>query len=521
MTRHTFPKATTTLRALLLAAGCLSLASASAQSGNKSFDEFRKGVLDRYEDFRSTVFAHYADFLNGVWHEYEPMDPLRKSEEPKPRLIPSAGKTPAADPAAKLPRPAPAKPALAEPVEDAKPRREVPLAEKLPEQPARISPASPAPEAPAAAPKAPGKDIVDFYGMQIEVPRIDLEISQSLPKVSDFARHWTKLEAQKAAPKMERALLPVAKEMGLNDFLTFEFVSAWLDSKFPQASAASKMSVAHHFITYLGFNARLAVTTRTGEPIVMIPTEQKLYGITFMPLDGVNHYILGNRGVNIIGQPLATCDLPKGAAAGKKFDMLLSGLNLPRKEKQFTVSHGPLTLSGTVNENIKPVVYRYPQMETGAYAQCQLEPALRNDLVAQLKQQLDGKSPAEASAQLLSFVQEGFDYATDDDFHGFEKPYFLEENFFYPKNDCEDRAIFYTWFLWNALGVENHLLAFPGHESAALHLPGVAFKGTSYEKDGKQFFISDPTYVGAPTGMCMSRYQGVVPKVDYAYPPGK
>lgn len=62
---------------------------------------------------------------------------------------------------------------------------------------------------------------------------------------------------------------------------------------------------------------------------------------------------------------------------------------------------------------------------------------------------------------LLQFVQSGFSYATDDAFHGFEKPYFLEENLFYPKNDCEDRAIFYTYLLWNALGVENQLLCFP------------------------------------------------------------
>ncbi|MDE6443429.1 MAG: hypothetical protein K2K64_03260, partial [Muribaculaceae bacterium] len=210
-------------------------------------------------------------------------------------------------------------------------------------------------------------------------------------------------------------------------------------------------------------------------------------------------------------------DLPKVQDGGKKFDFQIKGLNLPVKEHPFNISYGKLNLKGTVNENLMPIVYRYPQMETADFAESWLDKGVRDDLVAQVKEQLGDMDKVAATNELLQFVQSGFSYATDDAFHGFEKPYFLEENLFYPKNDCEDRAIFYTYLLWNALGVENQLLFYPGHESASVALPGEIY-GTSYEYDGKKYYISDPTYIGSITGQCMPQFTTTSPKIDLSLP---
>ncbi|MGM9737391.1 MAG: PDDEXK nuclease domain-containing protein [Candidatus Cryptobacteroides sp.] len=62
----------------------------------------------------------------------------------------------------------------------------------------------------------------------------------------------------------------------------------------------------------------------------------------------------------------------------------------------------------------------------------------------------------------------------EDDQFGFEKPFFLEENFIYSANDCEDRSILFS-FLHN----------------------------------GRRFTICDPTYIGAPVGMAMEDYRDI------------
>ena len=89
-------------------------------------------------------------------------------------------------------------------------------------------------------------------------------------------------------------------------------------------------------------------------------------------------------------------------------------------------------------------------------------------------------------------------------------------NLFYPKNDCEDRAIFYTYLLWEVLGIPNQLICYPGHESASVSL-STPVKGISYSHSGKTFYISDPTYIGSVTGQCMPDFEQTAPEIDFTY----
>lgn len=555
-------------RTSLLCTVLLTAASLQAQSV-ESFQEFRKGILNDYQEFRKTILDHYADFLEGTWHEYEPLAPAKKDQTPKPVKLPKVGLDKPSTRPVEIPKPKlaevpdavkPATPKLGDRSSDGKlktnaddpsgahmppspfappkcvipheAKKEVPLTlgvspklgsptlGDIPRLPVKLQEETEVPTTveEVAEESREGKDVVNFYGMEMLVPHVDFKVTDRLEKVADLARHWKTLDQQDVAKKLVPVLETKFKEWGLNDYLAMEFIQAYFDSQFPNASLASKMSAVHYVLSHLGYNARISITSKTGEPIILVPTEQMLYGVNYLKLDGQSYYILGNRNVNVFGQTLATCDLPKVVENGKKFDMRLNGLNLPRKNHKFDINYKDMHLTGNVNQNLMPVVYRYPQMDTKDYAISFLDRELRDDLIAQLKSQLNGKDPLQATNQLLQFVQYGFSYATDDDFHGFEKPYFLEENLFYPKNDCEDRAIFYTYMLWNVLGLENQLLAFPGHEAASVALPeSYNIKGSSYTFDGKRFYISDPTYEGSRTGDCMRQFETTAPTIDHTY----
>jgi hypothetical protein len=143
-------------------------------------------------------------------------------------------------------------------------------------------------------------------------------------------------------------------------------------------------------------------------------------------------------------------------------------------------------------------------------------PSLRKSVLEQLKPHITGMSTAAAANRLLHFVQYAFAYATDGEQHGYEKAYFFEENFFYPKNDCEDRAIFYAYLVHNLLGLDVHLIQFPGHECTAVNF-NENVEGTGYLYDGKPFVICDPTYIGASIGQCMPDYRNTKPKVEQWY----
>ena len=156
-------------------------------------------------------------------------------------------------------------------------------------------------------------------------------------------------------------------------------------------------------------------------------------------------------------------------------------------------------------------------MDIPFYAMSTIDSNFHQSLLTQVKEQIQGCSEKESVYRILHFVQYAFDYATDREQHGYEKPYFIEENFYYSKNDCEDRAILFAFLVHNLLGLDVHLVQYPGHECTAVNFSTTQMNGDGYMYKGKAFYICDPTYIGASIGQCMPDYRNVKPTVELWY----
>ncbi len=358
----------------------------------------------------------------------------------------------------------------------------------------------------------------DFYGMEAFIPEIDFKIASVVNGPEDTGAHWQKMAAQDGGVETSRQLFGLAQQLGLNGYLTYRLTEAFVNQKFKNSNPAARMSAIHFLLSNMGYDARLLKLNDTF--MVMMPFDQKVvYATMSQTIDGRKYTILYPEGFDApkAGESmrLMTCKLPANSL-GKTSDLRLTGLSLPMKAKPFTLTNGKLTLKGEVNENIKNILYHYPQMPTGDFASSWVDSKLRDDIVNQLKEQLAGKSNREAVNSLMSLCHNGFNYSTDQDFHGFEKPYFLEENFIYDKNDCEDRAIFFSYLLWNALGLPCQLVQYPGHESATV-VVDEDIDGYFYPTDGKKYYSADPTYLGSTVGMVMKAFRSSTPTIDKHY----
>lgn len=495
-------------RKSIIFAACLILAlPAGAQpksaAGNKSYDEFRKSMLDGYNKFRQSVLDDYDKFLEEVWSNYEKFKGEERYSEPKPSTPPVV--VPDSQPEVKpvqIPKPQPAPAPVPEP--EAVPQPVV----------APVAKPEPQPQPQPVVADVPAYTF-PFYSIEFDIKDTALPISGHLRTPKDYAAQWrtlSKSEAKSLIPELKR----IAQENSLNDYLTFEMLRAYVDSRYANVHPTARVALEHYLLANMGYDVRIAVDGDS-TPLLLVPFRQYVYGRPFLPINNRKYYVFQPRGAKLNpNTTILTCDLPSDADLGQPLDLMISELSIPEKMKDFHLSFGGIELNGQVNENIFPIIYHYPQMAMADYAKSAISPQLRADLVKQLKSQLGGLSEAEAVDKLLKFTQSAFEYATDGDFHGFEKPYFLEEILYYPKCDCEDRSIFYTYMLWNVLGLENHLLAYPGHESASVRL-SAPIKGTGYDYDGKHFYISDPTYIGSSTGMCMPNFEYTQPDVDYIY----
>lgn len=520
----------------------MSAMTAAFPQAPAGFEKFRRGLMEDYDSFKSRILEHYADFLAGEWHEYESLEAESKFSEPKPGAMPVAelnadegeeqrkemlssmgfllGKRPMQEindmpdlmkwmrGAGKLYKSAPMAETAAAPTDSVS----ATVADSIPS----LSGKGDIVTTDGFSDHADG-DLFNFYGIRFAMPAIDFAISQEVTSTADYARQWEALVAQGVADKVIPGIEGLQKVCGLSDYLMFELLFSYIDQKFPEANDASKMSATHYVLTHMGFGVRLAMDDNSN-PFILLPFEEKIYGRSGLKL-GKQYYVFSAPGREMVKRMgLSSPYLPDNAEQGKSLSLRLDGLRLPEKPYHYSFEHEGLKIEGELNENVMPMLYRYPQMDTGGFGASMISPEVREDVVKQLRAQLGDMDPLKAADKLLAMIQFSFPYQVDDEFHGFEKPYFFEECLYYPKSDCEDRAVFYSYLLWNAFGLESQLIAYPGHEAASLKADKVWGGTAHYWNDGRKFFISDPTYLGAPTGQCMNRFLDVEPSVDLSYP---
>ena len=269
----------------------------------------------------------------------------------------------------------------------------------------------------------------------------------------------------------------------------------------------------------MGYDVRLA--SCGNQLLLLVPFTQQVYERSYLVIDGKKYYVFDDHSTSKIQNAgVYTCRLPNETDKGRNIDLTIRGGNIGIKTgvvHRFSMSDGKISLQGFVDEGTMEAIRRYPQMDIPFYAMSTIDSNFHQSLLAQVNEQIRGCSEKEAVARILHFVQYAFDYATDREQHGYEKPYFIEENFYYPKNDCEDRAILFAFLVHNLLGLDVHLVQYPGHECTAVNFSTTQMNGDGYMYKGKAFYICDPTFIGASIGQCMPGYRNVKPTVELWY----
>lgn len=555
---------------MILFAWCVAMPQSKSykkynQKVKSDYTDYRDSVYHQYQDFKTRILDHYADFLNGEWHEFEavvvekerlpnpdepPVAPATSESQnitPVAVTLPEADFNPSVLPGlSKIPDiPARVK-TIDLPDHDVKSNYEM-AAYKIPDPGFAFGPypgqlIAPLPsESWISVPEKSGdvkhenkneklvfgSDLgmftFDFYGLNANVPDCSFEIDESL---SDILRqsgdHWKKLDSQKNVLEASRQLFGLAQNMGLNGYLTYRLAEHYVMAKFPNATQTARLSTVHYLLSQMGYDARLALVDKSFTALLMPFDQKKVFRTPGLeiPSTGNTYYVLEPLGmdfskIDLNHKQISRALLPAGYT-GKTSDLRLTGLNIPMKPRPFSISAAGITLTGEVNENLMAMIYRYPQMLIGDYASSWLDNDLRKDIILQVKMQLMGLNETDAINKLMSFFHYGFQYMEDGPNHGFEKPYFVEENLYYAMNDCEDRAIFFSYLVWNVLDLPCQLIGYTNHESTAVS-PTNDVSGHYYLRNGKKFFSADPTYIGSHFGEIHDKYLNENPTVDKVY----
>ena len=370
---------------------------------------------------------------------------------------------------------------------------------------------------PAAKPSAPtgelftassDKQMVNFCGQKVYVDK-------SLKGVCSIGnmRENAIADAYEAMCKADyKALVDdcrkVKKELNLNDWGIFLFVREASKTLCTDENAVVVMQ--QFLLNELGYKSKMARRADRNQMLLFVAADCQVYGHPYFTKDGLNYYNLtSNESCQFY---MCQEDSPK---AKSKLNMQVNhapALNAGMVNSVHKNRSGSVAVSVDVPKSLMEFYGSMPQCDYSVYVNAEVNPSVASKVLSTLAPLVNGKGEAEAANLLINFVQTGFQYATDQEQFGYEKPFFVEELFYYPYCDCEDRSVLYSYLVRNLLKLDVVLLDYPNHIATAVCF-NENVSGDFVTVGGKKYVVCDPTYIGASIGKAMPQFKNVAAKV--------
>ena len=300
----------------------------------------------------------------------------------------------------------------------------------------------------------------------------------------------------------------VKKELNLNDWGIFLFVREASKTLCTDENAAVVMQ--QFLLNELGYKSKMARRADRNQMLLFVAADCQVYGHPYFTKDGLNYYNLtSNESCQFY---MCQEDSPK---AKSKLNMQVNhapALNAGMVNTVHKNRSGSVAVSVDVPKSLMEFYGSMPQCDYSVYVNAEVNPSVASKVLSTLAPLVNGKSEAEAANLLINFVQTGFQYATDQEQFGYEKPFFVEELFYYPYCDCEDRSVLYSYLVRNLLKLDVVLLDYPNHIATAVCF-NENVSGDFVTVGGKKYVVCDPTYIGASIGKAMPQFKNVAAKV--------
>jgi len=164
------------------------------------------------------------------------------------------------------------------------------------------------------------------------------------------------------------------------------------------------------------------------------------------------------------------------------------------------------TLELVYNQSLCDFYSGYPSTELAVYLMKPLSDIAKRKLIDELAPQMKNMTDQEKINFLLNFIQFSFPYKSDMEQFSREKYMFAEETLAYPYTDCEDRVVLLDKLVKEFTDLKTIVLLYPDH--VVLGVQNQAMKQGAYvQYKGNNYYIADPTYLGAKFGMLMSEFK--------------
>lgn len=326
----------------------------------------------------------------------------------------------------------------------------------------------------------------------------------------DISNGWETLSRSNYQNLIEDCLV-TKRETGLNDY-GYLLLTKKVAAELCGSNRINEIALMQMFILcQSGYKAKVA---RVGNHLgVFYASDDLIYGTSFLTLNGTKYYKFGTSGstkeaIYTYSHDFANSKnlVNMSLTSPQSFTGIIKRRNLQAK------AYPAVKVSAEVSSDLIAFYKDYPQCDFSVYVGAPVSREVEQTVLPLLRQAIQEKKQSEAANILINFVQTAFAYKTDDEQFGYEKPFFVDEVFYYPYCDCEDRAILFNYLVRTLLGVDAVLLDYPNHIATAICFDE-SVNGDYIILDGKKYIICDPTYIGASIGEAMPQFKNLAAKV--------
>lgn len=466
---------------------CVPFISGAAQDDFEAYRQQQmqgaQQVKTEFREYKEKQDREFAGFLKNQWGEFKTSKGETFIKEPQPKqapVAPSAKPVPGAAPVVVAP-PAPA---------------------PLPAQPAPVSLA--ADELELSYYGNPVK-----FGFDSQWKSYRLTGGAKPETLSDF---WTLMSGSKYEATIQ-AVNAAKRELKLDDW---GYVTLWRDvAKALQPNRKSEQNMLlWFFLIKSGYDVRLGYYD--ANTYLFVAIKQQVYSTKYVKVLDHTYYaaLAEDRGLGIPAFYTYQANYPVKLNA-LDIHSASTGFTRPvQAQRTLAFDYRGKAVKFTVPYDRRLVEYMgtFPPIDFDLYFDTDGSPMLHEALLAELKKYTATMGEEEAVNFLLAFVQKSFAYKTDAEQFGYERNFFVEENMYYPYNDCKKRSVLFAWLVRELLGIKVIGLLYPMHMTTGVELKQVKEGYATVTHDGKRFVIADPTYIGATVGMAMPSYAKYQPK---------
>ncbi|MBQ0077201.1 MAG: hypothetical protein KBS55_01000 [Bacteroidales bacterium] len=343
-----------------------------------------------------------------------------------------------------------------------------------------------------------------FYGskQEVKVPAGYGRLHPSGISEKDVSVYWSALSDSNYSI-IVNAIKAAKSQIHLNDWGEYEWVKGLSECLFPQNQNSEQQLFTVFIMNQMGLMFKVA---RIDDRLTcLFASKQPVYFRKYVIIDTYIFYfaepIRRVQDVYTYNCTLSTKVAPLDLRI--KSPMCLGGSDVIRVDQNASSLNA--VLSVPINRQMMRFYNTYPQTSIEVYASSMPDVSFSDELLQTVRTKLTSQSTLEQINSLLKYVQVDFPYKTDIEQFGVEKPFFLEENYYYKFNDCEDRAVLFTYLVRNVTGLDAVLLDYGDHISTAVRLPE-DIKGAYVSIKDSKFYVCDPSYIGSTIGMSIPKY---------------